>query len=174
VSARDRTWGLTIAELMVAIGLLAVVLVTIMTLFGQILKSSHKNALMSAGSFFAESVLERELDRSQSHLLGLGPGQNDEDAFDRDSYTEASGKYLADGQGEVAITDERNPTRYLYRVEAERVDFSPAAGRGQMWRVEVEVRWGQDTMAGTSKARAGSGGQMVKRTRLAYFGADQG
>ena len=35
--------GLSIAELLVASGLLAVVLVTVMTLFGQLLKNTNKN-----------------------------------------------------------------------------------------------------------------------------------
>jgi len=170
--------GLSIAELLVATGLMAIVLVTVMTLFGQLLKNTEKNALLAAGSFFADKVLEEQIGRATERAESLRgtPNANNTPVFQLPGYTgsgdhftiESAEGYLANGEDRAA--GDSSGTRYLYRVEAEQVEGFGGAKPGQLWHVEVQVRWWQDSTSGTSATRSGSGKLEVVRDRMAYFG----
>jgi hypothetical protein len=166
--------GLSIAELLVATGILAVVLVTVMTLFGQLLKNTNKNALLSAGSFFADKVIEKQVGVAQANLnTHKGePNSNKNKAFELPGYSKSGDLYtLSNAEGFLAIGADGPTTKYLYKVEALLVDGTLQADPGQVWSLKVEVRWWQDTTDGTAETRAGSGKLSVVRDQLVYFGA---
>jgi type II secretory pathway pseudopilin PulG len=156
---RNSHSGLTIAELLVATGLLGVVLVTVMTLFGQLLHNTNKNSMLSAGAFFADTVLDDQISLAQESLL-LAP----------DNASPAFASTIVEGEEMLATTDEELQTKYIYRLEAEQLDgFTPSAP-GQMWHVEVEVRWWNDDLEGDAM-RAGMGNLSIKRGRIVYLTA---
>lgn len=150
--------GLTIAELLVATGLLGVVLVTVMTLFGQLLHNTNKNSMLSAGAFFADSVLDQQIGAAQERLLAGS------DVFDP-----AFDPTIVEGEETLATSDEELQTKYIYRLVAEEMEIQSS---GQMWFVEVEVRWWNDDLEGDS-ARAGMGNLSIKRGRLVYLPGPQ-
>ncbi len=156
---RSRT-GLTIAELMVASGLLSIVLVTILALFFQLIRNSNKNALMSAGSFFADSVMERQVEQAKARMEILT--DNRDDVFDTDLYP-------LEGSGMLSISANDPKTEYLYRVEVERLDQGLTADPGQLWALEVEVRWWQESASGEAEARAGMGRMDLTRGKIVYL-----
>lgn len=140
--------GLTIGELVIATGLLALMVVTVMVLFGQMLESTTKNALMSQGSFFAEAVIEREIYRLADTAGAIAPAT-----------------YAQDW---ISVNDDTNQTRFLYRVESTRVDLIPGQDMGNSFAIEVEVRWWQDNMDGPAQNRRGYGKMYLKRSRVVY------
>lgn len=152
---RYNRFGLTIAELLVATGLLATVLVTIMTLFGQLLKNTNKNSLLSAGAFFADSVLEQQIGIAEQRL------------WTGTASTQAFQNPTVNGEGLLSTADDQleKRTKYIYQLDATRVDNN---SKGQWWRVQVEVRWWSDDMTGDAK-RAGSGNLFLKRERMVYI-----
>lgn len=153
--------GLTIAELLVAIGLLGVVLVTVMTLFGQLLHNTNKNSLLSAGAFFADTVMDSQITRAQETLN-----------MQSDNANPAFAATTVEGEETLATSDEELQTKYIYRLVAEQLDgFAPSAP-GQMWHVEVEVRWWNDSMDGDAM-RQGMGNLSIKRGRIVYLTAPQ-
>ena len=157
---RNPYLGLTIAELLVASGLLAVVLVTVMTLFAQLLRNTEKNSLLSAGAFFADSVLEQQIAQAEATLAAAPSNATP-------AFTELS----VEGEGFLSTTDNDNgrQTKFLYRVDVEQMTAGVSAEPGQMWFVEVEVRWWSDAEAGPNPVRAGHGNLNFKRGRLAYI-----
>lgn len=162
--------GLTIAELLVASSLLAMVLVTVMTLFGQLLKSTQKNSLMSAGTFFADGVIEHFTAEAQARLAAQT--DNSPNGFELPGFTKA-GYICTLENGEGKLNVERDgadgATTYLYRLEAERIQGFAGPDNGQLWRVQTEVRWWQKDTNNPAKARAGMGDLKVNRTRLVYL-----
>lgn len=157
---RSQRLGLTIAELMVATGLLTVVLVTVMTLFGQLLKNTNKNSLLSAGAFFGDAVMAQQIETAKA-VLRSAPN-NSTPAFPEDPI---------EGEGRLAMTDgsENNATKFLYKVEAEQLEGFTAAGQGQLWFVEVEVRWWTDDRTTPNPTRAGTGNLSIKRGQVTYL-----
>jgi type II secretory pathway pseudopilin PulG len=153
--------GLTIAELLVATGLLGMVLVTVMTLFAQLLHNTNKNSLLSAGAFFADTVLDQQISQAQQSL-----------SLAADNADPAFPAALVEGEDSLATNDEELQTKYIYRLEAERMDSGVSTDPGQMWFVEIEVRWWSDDVDG-SAMRAGMGNLSVKRGRLVYLTGPQ-
>jgi len=163
--------GLSIAEIMVACGLLGIVLVTVMTLFGQLIKNTTKNAQVSAGSFFADKVMETAIQQAQE--VHGAKFDNSGDAFDISGFTGGGGTYVREGAEELSIDSNQSKTEYLYRVEAEHLDGFSTNDPGQLWKISVDVRWWQDSTAGAPAARAGAGKLNVERSRVVYIGADR-
>ena len=137
--------GLSIGELVVATGLLALMLVTVMVLFGQMLESTTKNAMMAQGAFFADRVLESEISRL------------------KDTHTPTS----TTSQEWISSTDESNKTTYLYRVESEAV--SAGSPLGTSYAVRAEIRWWQGDINAPDATRRGYGKLSIRRSRLVYI-----
>ena len=149
--------AMTIVELLVACGLLSVVLVTVMTLFAQLIRNTEKNSLLSAGTYFAEQVMAERIGAAEEALIVAA--NNSVAAFNPAVY---------EGEGNLSKADQEARTKFLYKVEAERIDPGVASDPGQMWFVKVEVRWWSDDTTTTDPARSGYGNLSVKRSRLVY------
>lgn len=163
--------GLSIAELLVASGLLAVVLVTVMTLFGQLLKNTNKNSMLTAGAFFADGIIEKFTNEAQIRVQSLG---NAAYGFELPGFTRAgSSCTLENGEGYLNVERLDNATKYLYRLEAERLDGFAAADKGQLWKLTAEVRWWQADTTSPEQARSGMGNLSVERSRIVYLGTSE-
>lgn len=143
--SRSAPKGLTIGELVIATGLLAMMVVTVMVFFGRMLDSTTKSALVSQATFFAEAVIEREVYQLQDSAGSLTP------------------VYLQDW---ISHTDEANKTKFVYRVESIPLDAGTPMGRN--YSILVEVRWWTDDAQGESKNRQGFGKMHIKRNRVIY------
>ena len=145
---RAARQGLTIGELIIASGLLALMVVTVMVLFGQMLDSTTKNALVSQGTFFAETVIEREIYRLHDTSGTVVPAIYSQDW--------------------ISVTDDANKTQFLYRVESSVADLGLSADMGHTFSIKVEVRWWSDDMNGEAQNRRGFGKMYLKRSRMVY------
>jgi hypothetical protein len=143
---------MTVGELVVATGLLAMMVVTVMVLFGQMLDATSKNALLSQGSFFAETVIERELyDLARFH-------QNPNNA------AATRETYASDW---ISFTDDANQTEFSYRVDSSPAPVTANTDMGVCYSIRVEVRWWQ-TNEGVAQNRHGMGKMYLKRSRIVY------
>ena len=140
---------------MIASGLLAMMVVTVMVLFGQMLDSTTKNALMSQGTFFAETVVEQKIYALQENArLGVPPDLN-----------------ALYSQDWISVSDDANRTQFLYRVEATPVDMDNNTDMGNSYAIQVEVRWWTEEINGEAKNRQGFGKMYLKRCRVVYVPA---
>lgn len=140
----NRARGLSIGELVVATGLLALMLVTVIVLFAQMLDSTTKSTMLAQGAFFAESVMERAITTLKT---GVNPS-------------------VPDGNWST-VKNEQSQTTFLYRVESTELP-STTDPLGKAYSLSVEVRWWQDNMDAPEENRRGMGKLSVKRTRLVY------
>ena len=143
---RSRRKGLTIGELVIASGLLAMMVVTVMVLFGQMLDATSKNALVSQGSFFAETVIEREIYRLAATQTALPTVYS---------------------QDWISFTDASNQTEFTYRIDSTPASVTANTDMGSSYSIQVEVRWWQSA-EGQAKNRQGYGKMYLKRSRIVY------
>ena len=126
--------------------------VTVMVLFGQMLDATSKNALLSQGSFFAETVIERELyDLAKFHLDPTHA------AVTRDNYS----------SDWISFTDDTNQTEFSYRVDSTPALITSNTDMGVCYSIRVEVRWWQSSQ-GQAQNRRGMGKMYLKRSRIVY------
>lgn len=143
---------MTVGELVVATGLLAMMVVTVMVLFSQMLDATAKNALLSQGSFFAESVIEREI--YELNKFHLNPGNA---AINRENYS----------SDWISFNDDANQTEFSYRVDSRQAAVTTNTDMGLCYAVQVEVRWWQSNQ-GEARNRYGMGKMYLKRSRIVY------
>ncbi|ODT63767.1 hypothetical protein ABS71_13945 [bacterium SCN 62-11] len=143
---------MTIGELVVATGLLAMMVVTVMVLFGQMLDATSKNALISQGSFFAETVIEREIYSLAKHH--------------RDPAAPPVVRAYADSDW-ISFTDETNQTEFSYRIDSGPASIVAGTDMGYTYSIRVEVRWWQ-TKGGAARNRQGFGKMHLNRSRIVY------
>lgn len=150
--------GLTIIEILVASGLLAVVLVMMIVLFTQLLHNTEKNALLSAGAYFADSVVEQEVGKATA-LLEAANGDNSKNAF---------ATTTMQGTGHLSTAGLDPTTEFTYTIIAKRLDPGTAGGYGQLWSLKVNVHWYGDAADG-KVVREGFGNLHLEQTRLIYI-----
>lgn len=143
-----RNQGLSIGELVVATGLLALMLVTVVVLFGQMLKATSKSTMLAQGAFFAEERLDTTV-----RLLKDTPVTTDPIYSDWNT-----------------VKNDQSQTTFIYKMHAYPAEPSfPDPNRpGEIYGVEVEVRWWQDNLNEPEQIRQGMGRLSVKRRRLVY------
>ena len=136
------TKGLTMAELVLALGLLAVILVSLVGLFTTLLGSSAKSTNMTVGHYFAVQKLEEAILK----------GNFNEDGDERDIYS----------------MDANNKTHFAYRVRSTAINgYAGDYGyRGGQY-VLVSVYWWNGEL---QEARAGQGLLHTSVGRFCYPG----
>ncbi len=132
--------GLTLAELMLALGLLGLVIASLLLLFLALMSSSAKGSHLSTGVLEADRVLEALMLQAEQGMA-LPATLSGEDRF----YAQ----------------DVANPTAFTYDVTATQLENGPL---GSTWWLRVTVRWWSQT----DESRAGSGQLFVKRARMVY------
>lgn len=149
---RAAALGLTIGELVVATGLLSMMVVTVMVLFGQMLDATNKNALISQGSFFAETIIEREI-----YALAKYHQDPAHHAVARSNYD----------MDWISFTDESNQTEFSYHIDSDPANIVSGTDMGFTYSIQVEVRWWQSS-EGEARNRQGLGKMHLKRSRIVY------
>ena len=135
-----RIHGMTLAELILALGLLAIMVVCMTGLFSNLLGSATKGSHLTAGSFFARQRLEEVL---RKDLYWPVPP--------------------AAAQG-IYTTDKDSQTTFFYRVMG--TPIPPVAGqyRAAYW-IDVEVWWWSEA---PGQNRSGQGKLYTSIGRMHY------
>jgi hypothetical protein len=131
---------------MVAIALLALLIVTTLTLFAQLLASTTKSGYLDVANLYADQLLEQ---------ISSNPNSSSP-AFPA----------LRTGEKEFLVQGDQSPTKFVYRIDATQIDAGTSVG--ERWFVEVEVRWWTDDTESTETARAGYGELRTVQNRMVY------
>lgn len=142
--------GFTLAEIILALGILATVSLVIIGLFTRLLASSTKNTDLTAANLLARGVLDKAI-RSGKPNWGTS-------------------KKLADAGGSVTdmikLDGNDSTTEFEYQLEVTRETSNPAA-IGQLYRLDVTVSWWSEK--GSSKTgRHGYGKLSTQLSRTVY------
>lgn len=143
--------GLTLAELMVALGLLALAALAIIGVFTVLIQASAKNREQAQAELLAQNLLERACAEGEPAWGVRGrKGERQELQLSEDG------------------------TRYFYQVDPvslSEAEQGPEDDRdGRSWAVTVTVGWWLDSAAEELDAsREGFGQQFVKAYRIVYF-----
>ena len=164
---KNRRSGLTLAEITLAIGILAFVALTLIGIFSQMVLTSSKNRDQVMAELLAEQIMERAIVEGPRSTSSLSLGWGVENRL-----------------GEVHAHEIRQPSSFFYRVEVAQLDGSPA-GRGPNWStnspvpdaldlghhwlVEVSVGWNPASQGQIEGSRVGQGLQWVKQSRTVYY-----
>lgn len=141
--------GLTVAEVVVALGLLALLMIVVLGIFTQLLASSTKNTLLQAGTLHADKVLNEAVRNARSSPPAFDP--------------------TATGQQGIYTHDETNLTIFYHTLVATPVTtFNPSAP-GETWQLEVEVNWWAADASDPTRARPGYGKLYTRQQRMVYI-----
>lgn len=139
---RRPTAGLTMAELVLALGLLATILISVVGLFMSLLGSSAKSSNQTVGHYFAQQKLEEAVLK----------GNFNEDGSETDIYS----------------MDAANKTHFAYRVRATAIShYAGDVGYRGGYYVQVSVYWWNGEL---NEARAGQGLLHTGLGRFCYPG----
>ena len=144
---RKRGSGLTLAELVLAMGLLAFGALSVIAVFLALLQSSAKNREQAMAELLAESLLEK--------AASIGPPDW--------GVSERLGERL-----EAQL--EADGTKFFYQVEAHSVEAKASPWEGQPWRITVTVGWWlKDEAPQLTTSRIGFGNKYVRSVRTVYW-----
>lgn len=141
--ARD---GVTLAEMVVAFGLLTFVSLVIFGLLTVLLQSSAKTREQAAAELLAESLLEKA---AREGPPGWG----------------------VDGEAGVRreVPPELDGTRFSYQIDPSRVERPSTDSVGELWEIKVTVAWWSDEGSALESSRVGHGQSFLRATRQAYY-----
>lgn len=138
--------GLVLSEIVISLGLLAVVGLTVIGVFSSLALNSQSNSDRAAAQLLAESVLERAVKSGPDPVDGLRWGVGTDKLFK-----------------ELKTADDSSATRFSYQISPELIRTAPL---GTIYHVTVEVVWleeGAGPQRGTGK---------LKKSRTVYIEDD--
>ena len=144
-----KTSGLTFAELMISLALLAVVIVVVIGLFVKLLNASTKGLDQTVALDIAQNRLDVVASSPASKWAGFASTQG------------------------MAIVDSRSMTTFHYKLIYE--ELSSPGGQadskmGDLYRVDVEVFWWPDDQNNPQAAKRTEMGQLkVNLSRIVYI-----
>jgi type II secretory pathway component PulJ len=145
-SSHRRAPGLTLSEVVVALGLLAFVALVIVGVFLALLKTSAKNREQAMAELMTESLLEKAT--AQGHPR-----------FGVEGRTSQRHEAVLQPDG----------ARFFYQVDALELPAEVADPAGRNWQVTVTVGWWLDESKTTlEQAGDGFGNRFVKGVRTVY------
>lgn len=124
--------GLTLAETVLALGLLTTIALAVIGVFSKLLTAGVKNADQSVGRALAEKVLDRALQEGPPGW-GVGSGSTQINLYSHDNYSGTSFTY--------SVTPVRLTTP------------KPTYPMGNVYHVQVEVYWWNGAHDGTGSRR---------------------
>ncbi len=140
--AKRRLRGLSLAEIVVALGLVALVSLAVIGVFSSLLLSTAKTSTQAGAELLAKSLLDR--------AVRQGPPN-----WSTGNETIAHRLELGDKQA---------PTTVFYRIEVQALQKH---SMGELHQVSVTVFWDQE---GQSQGyRVGQGKTWVEQTRVVYI-----
>ncbi len=138
--------GVTLAEMVVAFGLLTFVSLVVFGLLTVLLQSSAKSREQAAAELLAESLLERA---AREGPPGWG----------------------VDGAAGVRreVSSEVDGTLFSYQIDPTRLERPSTRPIGELWEIQVTVAWWSDDGTDLESSRAGYGQTFLRAARQAYY-----
>lgn len=149
--ARVRASGLTLAEIVLAMGILAFIALTVVGVFLALLQSSAKNREQAMAELLTESLLEKAAavgppDWGVRGQIGIQKKAEDEWEFPSDGPT------------------------FFYQLDPVKVDTRPDSAAGETWKITATVGWWlAEDAPRIETSRVGFGNQYVKGVRTVYW-----
>lgn len=143
----SKVTGLTLSEVVVALGILTFVALVIIGVFLVLIKASAKNREQAMAELLTESLLER--------ATAAGPPT-----------------WGVEGQTGVRLeaTLQEDGARFFYQVESTYIPPDVTVTEaGQCWEVTVSVGWWVEASDSLEGAREGFGNRYVKGVRTVYL-----
>ncbi len=147
-----RRFGLTLAEVVLATGILGFIALTVVGVFLALLRTSAKNREQASAELLTESLLERA-------AVSGPPG------------------WGIDGQIGVRITvaQPTGSARFFYQVDPLRINTGGSHEPGETWQVTTTVGWWlEDGSSNLEASRVGFGNQFVRGVRTVYWRDGEG
>ena len=151
--AQDRTptraWGWSLAEVIIALLLLSMMILSVLAVFTALLSSSAKSNDQAIGVLYAEKILEQARANAKTNYPAFSPTSNG-------------------GQGFYS-QDPTNQTAFFYNVTASDLDpvyNADPNSPGELWYLEAEVYWWSNA---PGKSRTGYGALSVRQGRVTYI-----
>ena len=141
--------GVTLAEVILALGLLGIILVAVIGLFQNLLSSTSKSTDVTAATVIAQERLNELVAGQPAYLSTYG--------MDFPTGPMAQGIYTHDSQSQTTYYHQATPE--LLKDEA---------GFGRTYYLEVQVFWNTADPTQVAKNRAGQGQQSIKMGRVVY------
>lgn len=117
-----KTRGLTLSEIIVALGVMTALSLVVIAIFTKLLASSTKSTDLTTANLLARSLLDRAVRQGPPDWGNAGN-------FSRDG-------------GTIALeTGEAAATKFTYQISPVKVTNAPDPNLGQLYNVTVEVRW---------------------------------
>lgn len=139
--------GLTIAEVIIALAILAFVALMVIGIFTALIKASAKNREQAMAELLTEALLERAITE--------GP--------------QGWGVNSLVGQ-RLAAQEEQDGTLFFYQVTPVYLHSEAVNPVGSLYRVDVIVGWWTDGARSLEQSKTGFGNRFVKGSRTAYVG----
>jgi type II secretory pathway pseudopilin PulG len=137
--------GLTLAEVVVAIGILALLLISVIALFTQLMSSTTKNNLVNLGTLYADRILEQTVKNPNPADPAFPP--------------------LRTGEESIVSHGDESATTFAYRLETVKL---AGPDPGEQWLLKIEVHWWHNDPTDATQSRAGYGRLSTKQQRLVY------
>ena len=144
-----RPCGLTLAEIVLTLGLMAVLLLVVVGVFTKLMMSSVKSTDLTTASTLAQTILE--------HAVRQGPP---EWGIGGDFSTTG-------GRAEFYTHDTNISTKFVYQVKVDRATTPPESSMGTLYNIKVIVNWWGEEADRTS-ARPDLGRLSTELTRMVY------
>jgi hypothetical protein len=143
---RSRSDGLTLSEIIVALGLTAILSLIVLGVFTKLLLSSTKSTDLTTASLLARGVLEKVVREGPVGTAGTV------------RFPEL------EGETELFTQDRGSKTKFFYQVSSARLTTEADSGIGTLHNVRVTVSWWEDDGAESSRADYGKLSTQVERT----------
>ena len=144
--------GVSLAEVMLAVGLLGIILISVIGLFQNLLTSTTKSTDLTAATVMAQERLNELVAAQPIHLATYG--------------TDFPTQVI--GQG-IYAHDSQSQTTFYHKATPELLKDEP--GFGRTYYLEVQVFWNTADPNVVAKNRMGQGQQSVKMGRVVYVPA---
>lgn len=138
--------GLVLSEIVISLGLLAIVGLTVIGVFSSLAINSQSNSDRAAAQLLAETVLERAVKAGPDPVDGLRWGVGTDKLFK-----------------ELKTADDSSATKFSYQVSPELIRTAPL---GTIYHVTVEVVWMEEG-SGVQRGRGN-----LKKSRTVYIEDD--
>lgn len=134
----QRYQGLTIAEIVVSLGILGIIITTTILLFTSLVTGATKNSSKAAAQTFATQILEKSIQE---------------------------GTFLTNQNNEIYTTDPVTRTRYAYKIVVDVLPGDEDKAYLGGYHVSLEAYWNRDN---PEQLKINEGLCSVKATRFVY------
>ena len=126
--------------------LVSIMLVTTLVLFVQLLASTTKTGYLDTATLYADQIMEQAIANPRPTSPAYFP--------------------IVIGEKAIQVQGDLNPTKFLYELEATKLDDGTTIG--ERWLLSVEVRWWTDDVNAEETARSGYGELRTSQSRVVY------